>query len=216
MISGPARSLFSLLLFSLVLTSGCGSGSKDEPNGKDTGTASIDTSGTIDVIDTTYSISDTADSSQDDPPPKEFKIGHLYSQEILLVMPQRIAIDKQLEDMAKQLENEIAAKYKEYETKYKRLMTDSALTESRQEALVNELASLQTTIEKLQASGQEDLLMKKEQLYQPMFDRINATIKRVAKAQGYTYIIDASQGSLVYGVDSYDITPLVKRELGLK
>jgi outer membrane protein len=199
----------------ITISAGCNSGDGDEPKDPDTSTTSVDS--VVDVMDTTgLSAVDTSESGEPGAAPKDFKIGHIYSAEILLVMPARVAVDKQLENEARQLEQEIANMYTDYEKKYKRLLTDSSLTEARQQALVSELATLETTIQKLQMSGQNDLLARKEELYQPIFDRINSGIKRVAKAQGYTYIIDASQGSLVYGVDSYDITPFVKKELGLK
>jgi Skp family chaperone for outer membrane proteins len=212
-----SRASLLLALFTLGLSFGCGSGSQEEPNGSDTiTTTSIDTSTGLSEIDTSFAVDVDTAGSDSQRVPAEFKIGHIYSAEILLVSPKRVAADKKLEEYGKQLEAEIARSYKDYETKYTKLMTDSSLTEARQQALVNELASLETTIQKLQYSGQEDLLKKKEELYQPILDEINTVIKRVAKTKDYTYIIDASQGSLVYGLDSYDITPMVKRALGLK
>lgn len=192
----------------------CGSGSKEEPNGKDTTSVNVDTP-PLDLTDTGTATGD-GDTAGTQEVPKDFKIGHLYSEAILIAMPERLAIEKQLSDLTKQLENEVQNKYKEYQTKYERVLTDTTLSEAAQEALVNQLSQLEVSIQKLQVESQQVILAKREELYIPLYDKINKAIARVAKARGYTYIIDGSQGTLVYGLDSYDITPLVKRELGLK
>jgi len=200
----------------LMCCTSCGSDSGDKENSADTVSVSTDTNPEINSLDTSLPVIDTTGFGDPDVVPEQFKIGHIYSELILVVMPKRIAVDKELEALAAQLERDIANKYKEYEEKYKRLLSDTTVSEARQQALVNELASLETTIQKMQVGGQQDLLAEKERRYQPILDVINTAIKKVAKAQGYTYIIDASLGSLVYGMDTYDITPLVKKELGLK
>lgn len=204
----------SSLFIAAIAAPGCGSDEKETPSPVDT---------TAVVADTNFPIIDTSsfaeiDTTDEGPEviPDEFKIGHLYSAEILLVMPARAAVDKELEQMAKNLETEIGNMFADYQQKYGQLLTDTTMSQARQEALTQELMSLEQNIQSLQSGAQNTLLQEKETRYQPIYNQVNAAIKRVAQREEFTYIVDASTGALVYGLDSYDITPLVKRELGLR
>jgi len=152
-------------------------------------------------------------STQEETDP--LKIGHINSNEILALMPDIKAADTQLQNFAQQLDSEIKRQYDEYQQKYAALMTDTTLPKAVMEAKAQELASLEATITQLQQSSQDQVLQKKDALYQPILAKIDRAIQAVAKEQHYTYIIDASTGTLVYGIDTYDITPFVKRRLGI-
>ncbi len=48
-------------------------------------------------------------------------------------------------------------------------------------------------------------------------DKANKAIAEIAKANGFTYILDLSAGTVIFHSDnSTDILPLVKQKLGLK
>ena len=77
-----------------------------------------------------------------------------------------------------------------------------------------ELMDLGNRIQEFQASAQEDLEDKQYELAKPFQDAIQEAINKVAKANGYSYIFDTK--TLLYYGSSDDITPLVKKELGIK
>ena len=77
-----------------------------------------------------------------------------------------------------------------------------------------ELLDLGNRIQEFQASAQEDLEDKQYELAKPFQDAIQEAINKVAKANGYSYIFDTK--TLLYYGTSDDITPLVKKELGIK
>jgi outer membrane protein len=60
-------------------------------------------------------------------------------------------------------------------------------------------------------NGQAAKLNK--ELTQPIVEKINAVIARVAEAEGYTIIFDAAQGNIVYGKKALDMTERVMQEL---
>jgi len=209
------------VLFILLMISGCNQGDSKSPgtaeepgteiNSVDTTTNIIDTP-TMDSIDM---LSIEIDETEDGEPPHELKIGHINSAEILLQMPQIRTADKELENYAIALEKHFQDQVEAYQRLYAEIATDTSLPESIKQAKISELTSMEANISQLQQSSQNDLARKKDKLYAPIIDKINRIIRRVAKENDYTYIIDGNSGALVYGVDAYDITPLVKRRLGI-
>jgi len=215
--------LYAVIALTIMFTTSCNRDkdkSKDNENLIDTvkseviNTDSAADTSILNLIDDSLIQEDTKDEAADtkvDP----LKIGHINSNEILALLPDVKAADAQLQRYAKQLDDEIKRQYGEYQQKYTALMSDTTLPKSVMDAKAQELASLESNITQLQQSSQDQMLKKKDELYQPILAKIDRAIQSVAKEQHYTYIIDASTGALVYGVDTYDITPYVKKKLGI-
>ena len=61
------------------------------------------------------------------------------------------------------------------------------------------------------------LQQKEAELFQPVMEKAQAAIEKVAKANGFTYVFDLGAGGLLYfSEQSVDILPLVKKELGIE
>jgi len=54
---------------------------------------------------------------------------------------------------------------------------------------------------------------RNKELTQPIVEKINAVIARLAEADGYTVIFDAAQGNIVYAKKALDLTERVMQEL---
>lgn len=54
---------------------------------------------------------------------------------------------------------------------------------------------------------------RNKELTQPIVEKINAVIAKIAEADGYTFVFDAAQGNIVYGKKSLDLTDRVMQEL---
>ncbi|HEY5133274.1 MAG TPA: OmpH family outer membrane protein [Candidatus Krumholzibacteriaceae bacterium] len=54
---------------------------------------------------------------------------------------------------------------------------------------------------------------RNKELTQPIVEKINAVIAKIAEAEGYTIIFDAAQGNIVYGKKALDLTDRVMLEL---
>ena len=54
---------------------------------------------------------------------------------------------------------------------------------------------------------------RNRELTQPIVEKINGVIATIAKEQGYTLILDASQGNIVYGIKDIDLTEAVLARL---
>ena len=75
---------------------------------------------------------------------------------------------------------------------------------------------MQQRAQEFEQTAQQDYQKQQADLMKPIIDKANATIQKVAKANGFIYIFDVSTGSVAYFSDqSIDVLPLVKKELGL-
>lgn len=106
-------------------------------------------------------------------------------------------------------------------TQYQEFLPDpisdgGALTDSEMAIIELKLRTLQNKILNFQSSAQEILDKKKEELYRTVRTKAEKAIKEVAEENGYSYILDSSEKSIVYASDEFDITELVKTKLLMK
>jgi outer membrane protein len=78
-----------------------------------------------------------------------------------------------------------------------------------------EIADLETRITEFQASAEQDFARKQQELYDPLVNKAKDAINSVAKANGFTYILDISMGVVLFYEGGEDILPLVRANLGL-
>jgi len=146
------------------------------------------------------------------------KIGHINSNDLLVSMPERASIETEIQNHAKQLETQLLSMQRELETKYQDFQAnESLMTEAIREDRIKELTSLEQRLNEFQERAQSDLQKKEQELTEPLITKAKDAINKVAKENGYTYIIDAGFGILLYidETTAEDIMPLVKKELGL-
>ena len=87
---------------------------------------------------------------------------------------------------------------------------DATIRKSRQQELVD----LQSRIQQSANVMQEDFQKQQTTLYTPIQQKIFDAIKAVSDKEGITYVVN-SMMMLYKGKDAIDITPLVKKHLGL-
>ncbi len=147
------------------------------------------------------------------------KIGHINSNELLLAMPERATIETEIQNHAKQLETQLLAMQRELETKYQDFQAKEALmTEIVREDKIKELTSLEKRLNEFQEKAQADLQKKEQELTEPLINKAKSAIDKVAKENGYTYVLDSGIGFMLYidETTADDIMSLVKKELGLQ
>ncbi len=146
------------------------------------------------------------------------KFGHIDSNSLLALMPERETAKKAIEDHAKQLEEQLQTMQLELETKYADYVEKQAeLSELIKKSKEQELADLQKRMQDFQATAQQDLQSKEMELLQPIIDKARKAIEDVSKEKGYTYVFDTGVGALIYWPkDSDDLLPLVKKKLGIE
>lgn len=145
------------------------------------------------------------------------KFGHVNSNELLMAMPERKDAETAIQNYAKQLEGQLQTMNVEWESKMqdyqaKEAMLDNAIKKTK----MKEIADLENRIKEFQATAQEDLQKKENELLQPMIDKAKKAIEEVAKENKYTYVFDSGAGMLLYTPESDNLLPLVKKKLNVQ
>lgn len=144
------------------------------------------------------------------------KLGHINSNELLQAMPERTQVEEEIKKYAQELEAQLSAMTKEYQSKVQSYQQGQAtMSESIKQDKIREITNLEERINDFQQTAQKDLQEKEEKLLNPIIDKAKNAIEEVAKENGYTYIFDSGVGVLLYHKDSDNIMPLVKKKLGL-
>ena len=148
---------------------------------------------------------------------QETKLGHVNFQEIFSLMPEQATIQKTLDEQSKVIENELAKMNEELTTKFKDFQDKQAtMPESVKQVRQNELQDIQQRIQTFRQTASSDLEKKQQELAAPVMAKINKAVAEIAAEGKYLYIFNYLPQIFVYQAPSAsDITPLVKKRLGL-
>jgi outer membrane protein len=144
------------------------------------------------------------------------KFGYVNSQAILAEMPEMKAAESNLEGLQKQLQKKGQAMVVNFQTDVKALQkkaADGDLTPKQQEEESIKLEARQKEIGAFEQSMVSDLQEKRNELLEPIYEKVNDAIKAVAKEQGFQFIFD--QQVLLFGEESADVSAAVKTKLGM-
>ncbi|MCB0456792.1 MAG: OmpH family outer membrane protein [Flavobacteriaceae bacterium] len=144
------------------------------------------------------------------------KVAHINTSELIKAMPEMKAAQSQLEKLQKTYDTEIKAMAKELDTKMKQYDAEAdTKTEEENRKRVEEVQGMQNNIGAYRQQALQDLQKKEGDLFQPILDKARTAIQKVARAQGFQYVLDSSEGSGVILSDGKDLLPDVKKELGI-
>ena len=79
---------------------------------------------------------------------------------------------------------------------------------------MQEVQGMEQSIRQYQTQAQQDLQKKEFDLLKPITEKAKNAILKVGKAQGFDYVLDASQGQGVIFAGGKDLLQDVKSELG--
>jgi outer membrane protein len=147
-----------------------------------------------------------------------FKFGHLNSQELVALMPERDSAVAKLEKYSADVSETMDAMQVEFNTKLNTYQQKQATwTAAVLEAKQKELQEMQARFEQIQQSSGQEYQQLQSLLFAPVFKKANDAIQKIGKDQGFTYIFDVSSGSIPFInlEQSVDIMPLAKKELGI-
>jgi outer membrane protein len=149
---------------------------------------------------------------------QSYKFGHINRQELVLLMPERDSAMVKLENYGKDLQESVESLQAEFNTKLNTYQQKQATwTAGVLEAKQKELQDISVRIEEFQRTAQEEFQRMQQTLLQPVIEKANKAIEKVAKQEGFTYIFDTSAGSLAYFSpdQSIDLMSLVKKEMNI-
>ena len=149
---------------------------------------------------------------------QNFKFGHINSQELLSIMPEKDSAEAIIQKYAMDLEGELEIMNVEYRNKLNDyLEKQDNLTPLVKQTKEQELNEFSSRIQDFTNNAQQELQKQEAQLIQPIIMKAEKAIKDVGKEKGFTYIFDLSRGAVIFfSEQSEDILPLVKKKLGLE
>lgn len=147
---------------------------------------------------------------------KATKIGHVQFSKVLELMPGQDTVKTAMERYVKSLQDQLSVMQGELEAKatdyQKNAATLSAIIKQTKE---KEITDLQQRIDAFQQSAQQDLSEQQTKLITPFIDKCKQAVNEVAKEGGFAYVLNAVDDLILYSDGGEDITPLVKKKLGI-
>lgn len=146
------------------------------------------------------------------------KFGYINSNILLSELPEVKAADSELETYQKQLMSSGESMVKAFESKYQEYAKQAAeglLSKVQMQEKEGELGLEQQKIQQYEVEVQQKIIKKREELYQPILDRVKKAIEQVGSENGYTMIFDSSGGTILHANDSDDVMSKVKSKLGM-
>ena len=146
------------------------------------------------------------------------KLAYVNIQEIFQVMPELTEIEKTIADLNEQYKKELDKMYEEYAAKAKEYQDNlQTMAESIKTRRQGEIVDIEKRIGTFQQTANEELQRKQMELVNTLRQKILTATSEIGAENGYTYIFDISAQSIAYhSPKAVDVTPLVKKKLGIK
>lgn len=147
------------------------------------------------------------------------KMGHLNSGNLLSMLPDIKEADAELNRIQDSLEIEeqtMVAAFEEEYTKFVQLANAGELTKIQIQTKQAEFQEKEQEILDMRKRAQMKVLEKRQEVMNPILDKLQTAVDDVAKENGFHYIFDVGSGSLLFANETVDIEPLVRKKLGIE
>ena len=144
------------------------------------------------------------------------KFGYIDSQELLTLMPERVAAATEVENFAKSLEAQLGsmtAEFQQMQQEFKN--NEETYNDLVKQDKQTEIEGLYNRIQDFQQNAQQSVKAKEQELLIPITEKAKKAIDDVATEGNYTYIFDSSYGTILYAKEGENVIDLVKKKLGL-
>lgn len=143
------------------------------------------------------------------------KVAHINVNELLASMPEMKAAQAELQKLQETYRADIESSMTELRNKFTQYQNEApSKTEEENQKRAQELQGFEKNIGEAQQQAQQELAKKQAELFEPISKKAKEAIEKVAAAQGYDYVVDASPGLGVIVAKGKDLLPDVKKELG--
>ena len=143
------------------------------------------------------------------------KVGGVDVDYILSNMPEMENVQAQLQTYGSQLDLDLTKKVDEYKVIAAEYSAGEAtFTDEQKMEKQNALRNLDGDIGKFQQNGAKLMEIKQQEFLKPLYQKIGAALEKVAKAQGYTQVMQTT-ADMVYLDPEYDLTIPILTEMGI-
>lgn len=144
------------------------------------------------------------------------KFGVVNTQTVMEAMPDVKTVNEQIEAASKKYEDEFQKLNEQMNKEYADFQAlDASTPESIKQRRQQEIQDLYQKLEQFRVTASQDLQRQQQQLMAPVIDKVTTAINAVGKENGLTFIFESTQ-PIYTGDDVIDVTPLVKKNLGLQ
>ena len=130
------------------------------------------------------------------------KVAHINTQELIKAMPEYKSAQAEIEKLGKTYEATIQGSLKELDTKLKQYNAEAeAQTQEENQRRMQEVEGMKQSLGQYQQEAQKDLQQKEFEYLKPITEKAKAAIDKVAKAQGFEYVLEESTLVVALGKD---------------
>jgi len=146
----------------------------------------------------------------------EMKIGYMNSMELLYQMPEFKEVQEALQKYQEELTDELKKMLDQYRVLQDEIENKQATMSATILSLKRkQLGEMQQNIQLTQATFEEEMEEKQMLLLQPLLDKINKAVKKVAAERKLSYVLDSSKGLMLFAEESGDISNEVREALNI-
>ena len=150
---------------------------------------------------------------------QKLKVGYVHSQKVLASFKDALDVNKKIEEIDRQYQaegREMQDNLKRLQEQYQSqslLLSDAKKREKEQE--IQNLAMKLQQFQQQKYNPQTGEIYKKQaELLQPVYDKINAVIKKIGEDEKYDLILDTASGNILHVSNAIkDLTDRVLEEL---
>ncbi len=143
------------------------------------------------------------------------KVAHINVQQLLSEMPEMKAAQAELKKLQETYRADIESSMTELQNKYTQYSNEAtAKSKEENEKRAVELQGYEKNIKEAEQAAMQEMQKKQQELFGPISEKAKTAIEKVAAAQGFDYVIDASPGLSLIVSKGKDLLPEVKQELG--
>jgi len=148
--------------------------------------------------------------------PNQSKVGTIDIDYILSQMPELQSVQTAVNQYGEELNSDLDKKVKAYQSLVNEYAaSDAAYTINQRKVMQDSIMKQETDLNKYRQNATQLIQLKRDEALQPLYQKIGAALEKVAKAQGYTQVMERT-ATLVYIDNAFDITIAVLKEMGIQ
>ncbi|WP_037319855.1 OmpH family outer membrane protein [Salegentibacter sp. Hel_I_6] len=145
------------------------------------------------------------------------KVGTIDTDFIISQMPEMEEVNSGLKTYDQELQQDFQANVKQYDTLVKSYQSNAeTLAEEARQESESEIIELENQIKQFRQRAQVMMQMRRNELTDPLYKKIDAAMRSVIQEEGFTQILHAGGNSLAFSAEEYDITDKVLKKLGIE
>lgn len=143
------------------------------------------------------------------------KVGAVDVEFILANMPEMTEVQEKLETYAGTLDMDLNKKLGEFNEKMEAYTKgEASFTPEKKKEEQEKLLEMERDIQRYQQNGARLMELKQQEFLQPLYQKIETALEKVAKTQNFTQVNQITP-NMVYLDPAYDLTEAILKEMNI-